>query len=241
MSIRVVDWVLRESPATQGRRLVLIALADTADDDGGDTYPSVETVASKARLSVRATKYALKQLRESGAIVDCGPSKYGTRTYRIVMEGADFAPPGGAERDVEGVQSTTPGGAKSDTIPGADCTQTVLKPSKEPSKETGESLEDLFAYWLGKTGRNGGTRLTPKRRAKLKARLAEPPTIGPTRADDIRAAIDFVAGSDWHVERGHTDLTLICRSPEQIDGYLQRAKTKPAQDKLSQYDQAIRN
>lgn len=86
MSLQAMNWVFQNSPATLGKRLVLLALADHADDEGFDAYPSVATIAQKARMSERAVQYALRQLEDDAAIFCLGTSKHGTRNYAINMQ-----------------------------------------------------------------------------------------------------------------------------------------------------------
>lgn len=83
MSVHVLSWVLKHSPATQGARLVLIVLADHASHDGTDAYPSVKTLAHQARLSERATQYALRELENLGCITRAGFGPSGTSNYTV--------------------------------------------------------------------------------------------------------------------------------------------------------------
>lgn len=115
MSVRMLSAVLERSRAKAGALLVLISLADWADDDGW-CFPSVKRLAWKARLTERATQYAISDLVEIGELeVIPNRGRNGTNLYRV-------KPP------------TTPlprtrtgrgkGGAK--FAPGAvDCTQSV--------------------------------------------------------------------------------------------------------------------
>lgn len=146
MSVRVLSWVLEHSPVDhRGDLLTLIVLADHASDDGGGAYPSVETLARKARLSRRGVFDALKRLREIGAIVPEGRGPSGTVAYRIHMtndvqslHGAAAAP----------VQSPAPGGAVTSTQ-GVQCPapEPSIEPSIEPSSAARAShngdLEEL--------------------------------------------------------------------------------------------------
>lgn len=65
--------------------LMLLAIADFADDDG-NAYPSVSTLAKKCRMSPRNANHVLAALRESGELTvrPCeGPM--GTNRYRITV------------------------------------------------------------------------------------------------------------------------------------------------------------
>lgn len=106
MSIAAVSWVLQNSETTQGARLVLIALADNAHDDGSGARPAVATLARKARLGVRQTQYMLRKLEAEGSIVCEGKTDRGVRIWRVVMEGVQKLQ--GAPQDTPGVQYAPP-------------------------------------------------------------------------------------------------------------------------------------
>lgn len=95
MSSHVVSWVLRHSEARGTDRLVLIVLADRSAGDNLNAYPSVATIAKEARLSARATRYALRSLEAAGHIEHVGDGPGGTRSYRVVTEGASERRGGG--------------------------------------------------------------------------------------------------------------------------------------------------
>ncbi len=106
MSVHVMSWVLKHSEETLGRRLVLLVLADHAKEDGTCSWPSVETIATEARLSERQTQYALRGLEEVGAIVQTGVAKTGTRVYSVNLHPGAISAPLNGKR---GVQSTAGG------------------------------------------------------------------------------------------------------------------------------------
>lgn len=85
MSLKAMVWVLENSEAKLGDRLVLLALAEHAGDDGEDSYPAQATLAAKARLSERQVRRCLNNLESEGRIVEDGKSRYGTVCWRIVM------------------------------------------------------------------------------------------------------------------------------------------------------------
>lgn len=127
MSLKVITWVLEHSEAKLGQRLVLLALADHACDDGTDAYPSVSTIARKARMSERAVQTSLKALSGSGQVVCMGVSQKGTKNYTIIGPfnegGEESAPP---KLTTQGAKLTTSGGEESAPEPS-------LEPSLEPS------------------------------------------------------------------------------------------------------------
>lgn len=74
-----------------GALLVLLALADFADDQGR-SWPSVPVLAEKARMSERNARYVLRSLETAGEIATIiGGGRRGTSGYLVTI-GADIAP-----------------------------------------------------------------------------------------------------------------------------------------------------
>jgi hypothetical protein len=67
MSIKVATEVWKGSRHKSGNLLVLLALADHADDEG-KAWPSVSLLACKARLSKRHTRRCVNQIVASGEV-----------------------------------------------------------------------------------------------------------------------------------------------------------------------------
>jgi DNA-binding Lrp family transcriptional regulator len=67
MSVRVLSRVLRDSPSRLAARLVLIALADVAADDGVAWQPQA-TLAAKANVDEATVRRALRDLEAAGEI-----------------------------------------------------------------------------------------------------------------------------------------------------------------------------
>ena len=119
MSARLTGMVFDRYPAGGGERLLALALADCADHDGTNIYPSIETLAAMTHQSERAVQYQLRKMEDSGwlILVNAGrggrtPMRNGTaytRRYRINPEwikGANFAPfKKGATDDHKGCKS----------------------------------------------------------------------------------------------------------------------------------------
>jgi hypothetical protein len=72
VSIQCVAWVLEYSDARLGARLVLLALANHAHDDGSNSFPSQARIAAEARLTDRQVRRCLKELMRLGAITRSG-------------------------------------------------------------------------------------------------------------------------------------------------------------------------
>ena len=83
MSNKALTWVWQESESKGSALLVLLALADQADDDGV-CFPSVAYIARKCRLQERSAQYALRSLEESREISRVSRRGHST-VYRIAL------------------------------------------------------------------------------------------------------------------------------------------------------------
>ena len=94
MSVRTMARVWAESKNSGTRLLMLLAIADFADDDGY-AYPAVGTLATKCRMGARNAKYILDALEKSGELsVEIGLGPRGANVYRIALVGVQpVAPP----------------------------------------------------------------------------------------------------------------------------------------------------
>ena len=72
MSWQSVRSVLQHSRSKGSARLVLIVVAEHADNDGTKSFPSLNMLMNEACLSERAVWYALKQLVDMGELVLSG-------------------------------------------------------------------------------------------------------------------------------------------------------------------------
>jgi hypothetical protein len=85
MSVKQMAAVF-ELSITALEKLVLLAMADHARDDGTGCYPSIGTLAEKASLSRRGTQKLVRRLELSGLITDTGKkSRLGTIEYAITL------------------------------------------------------------------------------------------------------------------------------------------------------------
>jgi hypothetical protein len=95
MSVEIMSKVWEmDLPTT--KKLVLLALADHADDAGANVYPSVPRVAWKSGLSTRQTRRVMQQLRDDDELlilVREGGGRGGTNEYRIdITKGVNLTP-----------------------------------------------------------------------------------------------------------------------------------------------------
>jgi len=82
-----------------------------------------------------------------------------------------------------------------------------------------DDMSVIFDYWLSVMKKGQGTKLTPKRKSCIEARLKEKYSVGL-----IKQAIDNCSRSDHHTGQNdnntvYDDLTLICRSGEKLEWF----------------------
>lgn len=215
MSVEAMTWAWKQSIPNH-MKIVLLALADHANSDGL-CWPGQDGIAEKCSVKPRALRDSLSRLEAEGLIQRRkrrgAQGEYLSDSYQLPVQrqatAIGSALPSAAER-THGRQSNVSTG-------GSPLPPNRQRTTKEPSQE-----RLLFEHWKDATGRNGRTLYTPKRKAKLRARLKD------STPDEIRQAITYVADSDWHRVNGHTELELICRSRDQIEKYLAKANTGPA-------------
>jgi hypothetical protein len=111
-----MTWVWNHSRSRNGARLVLLAIADAASDDGTNAWPSVKTLKVKANLSERSVQNAIQELEKIGELkVDWNKGPHGSNRYTVLMRTpAESAPPKDLHpADSAGVES----GAEAGTTP----------------------------------------------------------------------------------------------------------------------------
>lgn len=93
MSIKLMTAVWEHAPIRQGSLIVLLALADFANDSGR-CWPSIPTLAKKARIGERHTRRILQELEEWGMIVkEKMPGRYESNIYRVLDPRGDIIAP----------------------------------------------------------------------------------------------------------------------------------------------------
>jgi hypothetical protein len=147
-------WELDLPPS---EKLVLLVIADHADDDGGNAYPSVARIARRASISERQTQRVIRQLCDEGFLIvedrlgggvdwrsDRRPNRYqiigvssaSSRGGHGVTSVRHEVTLGGSRGDIQGTHEVTPMSP-----------YTSIEPSIEPSIEIScaESLCELLA------------------------------------------------------------------------------------------------
>lgn len=144
MSVRTMARVWADSKQSGTHLLMLLAIADFADDEG-NAYPAVGTLAEKCRMKPRNAQTILAALRQAGELeVRENEGPRGTNLYRIVMpQGMQgFAGVGvqklAGVQGIAGVQRIARRGAKA-------CAKPLQRIAPEPSLNHQEPVESAHA------------------------------------------------------------------------------------------------
>lgn len=212
MSIRVMTWVWNESRSKKNARLLLLAIADCAADDGANAYPSIAELMRKTGLSERGVQSTLLDLTKLGELRihrNAGPG--GCNRYQVLMTPAKSA--GGADpAGVQNVRPTAdPAGAGSapppqdlHPNPAEPAPVTVLEPNNKISSskrstpnvfEAREDVDSICRHLADRIEANGSKRPTVTARWRDAARLMLD-RDGKT-TDQIIRAIDWCQDDDF--------------------------------------------
>lgn len=105
-----MSWVWDHSPVGGTERLVLLAIADCADDAGANAWPSVATLARKVRLDERTVQRVIRRLVDGGHLaVSASAGGRSSNRYTVIIREEPAAAPAGPA-DGSGVQNRTPDG-----------------------------------------------------------------------------------------------------------------------------------
>jgi len=206
MSIKVMTAVWAKSSQKGSALLLLLAIADHADD-AGKAYPSVDTLAEKIRMTPRNTQFLLRKLEESGEIsIEMNAGKRGCNVYRITCMGENISPASGEnispEKISQGVKKSHRGGEKSrqkgvkgispepSIEPSIETLSTDLPaPEQKQTTSNGVMFERLCFVLFGHTKTKDG--LTDKQRGLLNKET--------TRLQKLGASPDDLA--DWYKKK----------------------------------------
>ncbi len=153
MSIKLMSRVWEANMKTGTHKLVLLAFADHANDEG-ECWPSIRTVAWKTQLSRRQCQRIIHDLLRHGLLEISIPGGH-HRTPTYTVRGDNLSP-----LEVSGVTPTTlRGDIHGPGVTNATSGVTPMSPEpsvtviKEPSLNTSEENDDFFDGWKQTTGR----------------------------------------------------------------------------------------
>ena len=139
MSIKIMAEVWEHASVSQGTLLVLLALADSADERSRECWPAVSSLAKKARLSERQVQRCIMELVEAQMVVVFqNAGRAGSNLFRItvVTEWRGDKMSGGDAHVTGGVTPMSPGGV----------TPMSPKPSYRTINEPSDIVDDgLFS------------------------------------------------------------------------------------------------
>ena len=168
MSIRMMTRVWETGPSNQGELLVLLAMADFADD-AGNCWPSMATIAAKARVQERSAIRIVRRLEASGYVKTViGGGRYGCNQYQI---NPDPVPPlTESHPDLDATKTLT----LSAENPDRSVTQTIIEPSIEPLSRYNarDGFDDFWSAY-------------PRKTVKSAARKAYAKAVKKARHDEI--------------------------------------------------------
>lgn len=160
MSIKMMAHVWEVAPVNGSDLVVLLALADYGDDEGKNIYPSVPSIAKKARLSVDQARRVIHKLIDEDKVLELVTAggwdgkRNRSNEYRITL------PEGGTRADARGsrpreggtrADASTPPRVDASTVPAPTRDDPLLEPPStttieppyndvpEPPKEKGKS------------------------------------------------------------------------------------------------------
>lgn len=214
MSGRAVGWAFDREGLSPAQKLVLVALADNASDDG-TCWPSQRTLATKTGLANRTVRYALQALEERGIVA---------RQHRMRLEGkgrtsdlywlAVNQPATDATSDLPATGDTT----KRQLTTDLPATGAYQEPSENLQQEptplkppTAEEFEDWLDHYREVTGRPA--RGSASARRAFAARRRERWSL-----DDLKLATIGCHADPWRREQGHDVPDTILRVSK-VEGY----------------------
>lgn len=152
MSIKVTNWVWSRSESRNGARLVMLALADRADDNGF-AWPSIEDLMERTKLSRRAVQKGIAALVDDGELkVDNGGGRHRSNRYQIVpkqctYDGVTHEEPCTSDavlpqETAHSAQETAHSATETAHSATRNSVQSAPEPSVEPSREpSGNQLQ----------------------------------------------------------------------------------------------------
>jgi hypothetical protein len=165
VSVKAMSWVFEHSRSALADRLVLLAIADHANNDGLDAWPSVATIARKARVGRSTAFRSIERLVELGEItVESGGGRGRRNCYQLLMErsqndtvtnGPRLRPP-----PAETVQPTVVNGPTYEPETVQDCDPNLKKNNYEHAGAHASRLQSVRECLAN------ATPTTPKKAAK---------------------------------------------------------------------------
>jgi hypothetical protein len=187
MAVKMTSAIWEYSQAKGSELLVMLAIADNADDHG-KAYPSIQYIAKKTRLTARNVQLLLRKLEKLGELsVAVGDGPHGCNLYRVkTFQGVKSSATEGVKSSARGVKSSAL--LQPQISPEPSLEPSEEEPIKEKSKTPplspkGESASFTAFY-----------ELYPKKKAKQDAYKAwQKLKLDPYQAVIMRSVEDHMA------------------------------------------------
>jgi hypothetical protein len=197
LSVKVMTWVWEHSRSKLSARLVLLAIADHANGDGVDAFPSMAQLAHKTGLSERGVQMAVAELVRLGELhVSAGGGRGRTNRYRVLMVNpAEDAPFDAGNPEEKTVNSENP----------AEITVNSVRETPQPA-----------------TGNPAGS--APGTKREPRATVKNSPTGSSTRTRGTRIPADFEITEPMRTWAYGQAAEVLGREPDRpkLDGWLTR-------------------
>ena len=184
MSIRLMSMVFEAQSLTGTQKLVLLSLADHANDDGLSIYPSQATTARRTSLSEREVRRVLLELEDLTIIHKVkGARQHRSAEYTLdVAVLASLTPRADSE---SGLARPDSGSARPDSG-SRESSLTIKEPSEEPSEGAEKAPRPRDPLWDALVEVTGAStkRMTASVGKVKKALLEESPPYSP---EEVRA------------------------------------------------------
>lgn len=206
MSVQLIAWAMEQRTGSPTRKAILVALADRANRDTLACHPSMETISFDTELGESTVRKATKELCDLGFI---------SRRRRRRADGSlgvyEFSFPEAARA------RTPPLGGSADPPLGGSGHEPEEDLEPIGASPLGSSHKRIYDHWRAARGKTRSTydTMSTERRRKIAARLKEF-----TEAQLIQA-IDGVGRDPWPDRSKHDDITVIFRSREQVERFLE--------------------
>jgi DNA-binding MarR family transcriptional regulator len=167
VAIKVMTWVWEQSRSKKTERLVLLAIADCASEDGANAYPSMAELRRKTGLSERGVQSAIGSLVKLGELFvgrNMGPR--GCNRYRVIMA---------TPADSAGVQAVHPADP---APPRRECTPQAVREAADPAPRTPQTVRETPAAPAPGTVPEPSIEPSGKRRRRG-TRIPDPFTVTP--------------------------------------------------------------
>jgi len=137
MSVKASNWAWDQEGLSSGALLVLLALADHANDEGENAYPSSKSLARKCHLTPSTVWRHLQEIENRGLMIRSArfrdtDNRQTSNLYQLQLHGRNEV----SHNHIGGVAETAQGVSQDNTAPIAETT--YQEPSLEPLQETSD-------------------------------------------------------------------------------------------------------